>query len=87
VGGLMNTSVGLTQGTQVGMSKSTNVGKTYSITAGDELSITVGKASLVMKSDGTITVNGNTFSLGTTAEQTFNADGEITIKGKKILEN
>jgi type VI secretion system secreted protein VgrG len=87
VGGLMNTSVGLTQGTQVGMSKSTSVGKTYSITAGDELSITVGKASLVMKSDGTITVNGNTFSLGTTAEQTFRADGEITIKGKKILEN
>jgi type VI secretion system secreted protein VgrG len=87
VGAMMNTTVALAQSTQVGMSKDTKVGTTYSITAGDELSITVGKSSLVMKSDGTITINGNTFSLGTTAEQNFNADGEITVKGKQIKEN
>jgi type VI secretion system secreted protein VgrG len=87
VGAAMNTTVALSQTAQIGMSKSTNVGKTYSIEAGDELTITVGKASLSMKSDGTITFNGHTFSLGTTAEQSFNADGEITVKGKQIKEN
>jgi type VI secretion system secreted protein VgrG len=43
---------------QVMLSKSASVGTSYSITAGDELSITVGEASLVMKSDGTIQING-----------------------------
>jgi type VI secretion system secreted protein VgrG len=87
VGAMMNTTVALSQSAQIGMSKSTDVGKTYSITAGDELSITVGKASLVMKADGTITINGHTFSLGTSGEQKFNANGEITVKGQQIKEN
>jgi len=87
VGAAMNTTGALNQSAQIGMSKSTTVGKTYTIEAGDELSITVGKASLTMKSDGTITINGHTFSVGTTDAQSFNADGEITVKGKKILEN
>ncbi len=79
VGGLMNTSVGLSQSAQVGQSKSTDVGKTYSITAGDELSITVGKASLVMKSDGTISINGKDIHL--------DADANVTITGAKIHNN
>jgi type VI secretion system secreted protein VgrG len=87
VGAAMNTTVGLSQTTQVAMSKGTKVGKTYSIEAGDELSITVGKATLVMKSDGTISINGHTFNVGTTGEQVFKADGEIVSKGKKILDN
>ena len=82
-----NLNVGMIMATVVGVNKSTNVGKTYSITAGDELSITVGKASLTMKSDGTIIFNGHTFSVGTSDEQTFKADGNITMKGEKILEN
>ncbi len=87
VGGAMNTTVALMQAEQVGLSKNVNVGKTYNITAGDELTITVGKAVLTMKSDGTISFNGHTFSVGTSAEQTYNADGNITMNGKKIQEN
>lgn len=68
-------------------SKSTSVGTTYSIDAGEELRITVGKASLTMKADVTISINGHTLSVGTTAEQTFRADGDVTLKGKKIQEN
>jgi type VI secretion system secreted protein VgrG len=71
----------------VGIAKNVTIGNTYSINVGDELSITVGKSTLVMKSDGTITMNGHTFSLGTTGEQTLKADGTITLKGQKILEN
>jgi len=87
VGGAMNTSVGLMQAEQVGLSKSVAVGNKFSITAGDELEITVGKSRLVMKSDGTITLNGNTFSLGTTSDQTFKADGNVAIKATKIDAN
>ena len=76
VGGAMNTTVALSQSQQVGLSKSTKVGKTYSIDAGDELSITVGKASLVMKSDGTVLINGSTFD--------FSASGPVQINGKDV---
>ena len=71
----------------VGKDYSISSGAVYSVDAKDEIHLTVGKASLTMKADGTITINGHTFSLGTTATQSFKADGEITIKGKKILEN
>ena len=82
-----NLNVGMAMATVVGVNQMTTVGKAISITAGTELSITVGKASLVMKADGTITINGHTFSVGTSDEQSFSAGADITIKGKKILEN
>jgi len=95
VGAMMNTTVGAYQTAQIGLYKNTLVGKDYSIRSGavfsvdakDELRLTVGKASLTMKSDGTIILNGHSLSVGTTGEQTFKADGEVTVKGKKILEN
>nr|OAI58450.1 hypothetical protein RSP597_25315 [Ralstonia solanacearum] len=52
-----------------------------------ELTITVGKSKLVMKSDGSISVNGHTLSVGTSGEQVYNADGNIVMNGKKIQEN
>ena len=64
------------QAEQVGLSKNVNVGNKYSITAGDELSITVGKASLVMKSDGTVIINGSQFN--------FEASGPVQISGKDV---
>ena len=76
VGGAMNTAVGLAQLEQVGLSKSTTVGKKYSINAGDELEITVGQASLVMKSDGTVLINGTRFD--------FSASGAVQINGKDV---
>ncbi len=58
VGGAMNTSVGLIQAEEVGLSKNVLVGKKFFIKAGDELEIVVGDSSLVMKQDGTITLQG-----------------------------
>jgi type VI secretion system secreted protein VgrG len=87
VGAAMNTTVALMQSEQVGQSKTVNVGKSYNITAGDELTITVGKAAIKMKSDGTISINGHTLSVGTTGEQTYHADGNITMNGKNIEGN
>ncbi|MES2261899.1 MAG: type VI secretion system tip protein TssI/VgrG [Pseudomonadota bacterium] len=82
-----NLNVGMVMATVVGLNQTTSVGQKISITAGEELEITVGKASLTMKADGTIVINGHTFSVGTSDEQTFKAEGNITLKAKKILEN
>ncbi|HEN8799742.1 TPA: type VI secretion system tip protein VgrG, partial [Pseudomonas putida] len=76
VGAAMNTTVGLSQSEQVGVHKSVIVGNRFNITAGDELSITVGKASLVMKSDGTVLINGSNFD--------FSATGPVQINGKDV---
>ncbi|EJT84598.1 ImpA family type VI secretion-associated protein [Pseudomonas putida S11] len=60
----------------MGIHKSVIVGNKFNITAGDELSITVGKASLVMKSDGTVLINGSNFD--------FSATGPVQINGKDV---
>ncbi|MET3140274.1 hypothetical protein AAKU61_004663 [Undibacterium sp. GrIS 1.2] len=62
--------------TVVGMNQMTKVGQKISMTAGEELSLTVGKASLVMKSDGTIIINGSQFN--------FEATGPVQISGKDV---
>jgi len=76
VGAAMNTTVGLSQSEQVGIHKSVIVGNKFNITAGDELSITVGKSTLVMKSDGTVLINGSNFD--------FSATGPVQINGKDV---
>jgi type VI secretion system secreted protein VgrG len=79
--------IGKSQSTLVGENKTANVKNTYEITVGDEFKITVGKSTLIMKSDGTIKINGNDMIVGMTGEQTTKCDGNITMKGAKILEN
>ncbi|GAA5787063.1 hypothetical protein GCM10007860_22170 [Chitiniphilus shinanonensis] len=87
VGAAMNTTVALVQAEEVGLSKHVVVGKSFTINAGDEFTVKVGKSSFTMKSDGTIILNGHTFTLGTSDDQILKADGNITLKAKKILEN
>jgi type VI secretion system secreted protein VgrG len=72
-------NVGMVMATVVGTDQITKVGKSISISAGDELSITVGKASLVMKSDGSIVINGSKINIS--------ASGTVAVKGKDIQNN
>jgi type VI secretion system secreted protein VgrG len=76
VGAAMNTTVGLSQSEQVGRNKSTRVGKRYTIDVGDELEVKVGQSALVMRSDGTVIINGVEFS--------FTASGLVQIMGKDV---
>ncbi len=103
VGAAMNTSVGLEQGEQIGLDKTVKVGKTYAQTVGEDKTVTVkdnvrfvvgesfeivcGNSTLRMDKEGNISINGHEFSLGTTGEQYYKADGDISMKGKTILEN
>ena len=81
------TSINQNHTESVGGSQGIAVGKKIAITAGDELSITVGSASLVMKKDGTIQINGKNISVKGSGKINVKADGNITMKGQKILEN
>ncbi|WP_411389234.1 type VI secretion system Vgr family protein [Pseudomonas sp. MPB23] len=76
VGGAMNTTVGLSQSEQVGLNKAECIGHTYAIDVEDEFSIVVGKSILVMKSDGTVLINGCTFD--------FSATGAVFISGAEV---
>ena len=53
-------TIGLGKALTVGINYAVTVGKDIFVTAGDSIHLTVGKASLVMKSDGTIIINGKT---------------------------
>jgi len=95
IGLYKNTTVGHTQTTNVGDTQVTNVGDTQEnhigtfkkTVVGEEYVIEVGKAKMTMKSDGTITFEGTTIKNLCDCEFKVNAKNNVTIKGKKILEN
>ncbi len=64
-----------------------DVGKALSITAGDSITLTTGKASITMKKDGTITIKGKDITIQGSGKITGKASKNMTLKGKKILEN
>lgn len=74
VAGAMNTAVGLAQAEQVGMSKSINVGKSFSIEVGDTFEVRVGASSFVLKSDGTVTLNGHKILIDGSGPVQINGD-------------
>ncbi len=76
VGGMKSTLVGLNQNVTVGLNKAEKIGTKYRLEVGEELEIVVGKARLVMKSDGSITLQGDT--------HTHTASGPIKMNGKVI---
>ncbi len=67
--------------------KSITTGANIELTAKDEIKLTVGKSTLVMKSDGTITMNGKDVSFFATGEMFSEAKGDMTNKGKNIKNN
>ena len=82
VGGAMNTSVGLAQFEQVGLIKNVlvgqsytvNVGASYKLTATDSITLQVGDSVLVMRSDGSITMNGVQLDLVASKHMGLEAD-------------
>jgi type VI secretion system secreted protein VgrG len=93
-------NVGSDESASIGKNKTTTVGDTFSLTAGSgggagsnitmdatSITLTVGKSQLTLKEDGTILLNGNDYAITLTGEQTTKADGNIVLKGAKILEN
>ncbi|MCP4408414.1 MAG: type VI secretion system tip protein VgrG [Gammaproteobacteria bacterium] len=53
----------------------------------DQLLIKCGKASILLKKDGTVTIQGEDISIKGSGEIDVKATNNITMKGKKILQN
>jgi type VI secretion system secreted protein VgrG len=79
VGGNHNESIGKNMSITVGDNLSKDVGKKITISAGDQITIKTGSASITMKSNGDITINGNNINL--------KGSGNVTIKGSKVSTN
>ena len=73
--------------TTVSKSYVLSTGKNIELTATDEIKLSVGKSMLVMKKDGTITLNGKDISLLASGDFYGEAKGDIQLKGKNIKNN
>jgi len=87
VGADQSLEVGKNRTTQVGENDSLDVGKKLVINAGDEITIKTGKASITMKKDGTIQISGKDLTVKGSGKIDVKASKDITMKGKKILQN
>jgi type VI secretion system secreted protein VgrG len=76
VAGAVNTAAGLASAEEVGLSKATMVGKTYTLTAGDRIELKTGSASLVLESNGHITLSGT--------QVLIEGSGPVQINGKDV---
>lgn len=79
IGKDMSLDVGDNQNVNVGKNMNVSAGKKIVIDAGDELTLSCGSASIILKKNGDITLNGGKINI--------KADGAITIKGSKITQN
>ena len=76
VAGAINTAAGLASAEEVGLSKTTMVGKTYTISAGDRIELKTGSASLILESNGHITLSGT--------QVLIEGSGPVQINGKDV---
>jgi type VI secretion system secreted protein VgrG len=63
----------------VAKDQAVDVGKTITITAGDQIVLKTGSASITMKKNGDIVIEGK--------QITIKGSGDVIIKGQKILQN
>jgi type VI secretion system secreted protein VgrG len=63
------------------------VGKNFVLDAGDSITLKTGSASITMKKDGTITLQGKNITIKGSGKVNVKADSDIVMKGSKILQN
>jgi type VI secretion system secreted protein VgrG len=73
--------------TEIGGAESVQSGKAVTFNAADEISLITGSASLVLKKDGTIQLNGKDITIGGSGKIGIKADGDVVIKGSKVQAN
>jgi type VI secretion system secreted protein VgrG len=79
VGRDQSTSVGQNRAVSVGKDDSLDVGKNLTITAGDQIVLKTGSATITMKKNGDITIQGKQINI--------KGSGDVIVKGQKILQN
>jgi len=82
-----NENTGENRSASIGKNDALNVGKVLAIEAGDEIAIKTGSASILMKKDGTITIEGKDITIKGSGKIVEQASGDMVLKGSKILQN
>jgi type VI secretion system secreted protein VgrG len=77
-------TVGHDRNETIGRNDSLDVGKELMINAGDSVTIVTGSASLTMKRDGTIRIEGKDINIEASNGVTIRAGGQIVINGSKV---
>ncbi|WP_095199095.1 type VI secretion system Vgr family protein [Mesorhizobium carmichaelinearum] len=72
---------------RVGEDSNVNVGKTFVLEAGDSIALKCGSATITMKKDGTITIEGKDISIKGSGKINVKASSDITMKGSEIKQN
>jgi type VI secretion system secreted protein VgrG len=80
-------SVGDNRTTSVGKDDALKVGKNLTIEAGDQIVIKTGQASITMKKDGTIAIQGKDITIKGSGKIVVQASKDLVLKAQKILEN
>jgi type VI secretion system secreted protein VgrG len=79
--------VGGGRATKIGKDDAYKIGKNLVIDAGDSVTIKTGDASITMKKDGTITIDGKDIKINGSGKINAVASGQMVIKGSKVLQN
>ena len=86
-GSSQTTSVSKDHNETIGENQTIKIGKNLTIDAGDQVVIKTGKASITMKKDGTITIEGKDITVNGSGAINVKASKDIVMKGSKILQN
>ena len=87
IGGGRIESVGSSATTTIGEQQQVTVGKKMRLVAGDEIELRVGASRLVMRKDGTILISGRDIRIEGSGAVRVKSNGDIVMKGSKILQN
>jgi type VI secretion system secreted protein VgrG len=84
VGGLRTVTVGGAQIVAVGLHMTETVGRSLSISAGTEITLQTGASSIVMRKDGTITIEGKEITIAASEKIKVSAQRELEMDGGKF---
>jgi len=87
VGGARSASVGKAESTSVGEDMSVSVGKNFTLDAADSITLKTGSATIQMKKDGTIVIDGKDITVKGSGKINVKASSDVIIKGSKISQN
>jgi type VI secretion system secreted protein VgrG len=87
VGADKTMNIGGNRTASVGKNDTLKVEKKLSVDAGDQIVLKTGKASITMKKDGTIQIEGKDINIKGSGAINLKASKDVVMKGKKIMQN
>jgi type VI secretion system secreted protein VgrG len=85
--GAQSTEVAKGRVVKVGEDDGLSVGKKIVVEAGESITLKAGSSTLVLKKDGTISLNGKDITIEGSGKIKVEASGDMVLKGSKIAQN